>query len=158
MHPQGLPPPRAAAVLSPLSASPARAVSLGSVFWPLVCQPRPHLVQFQRCCWGLCISPAGRPPTPALKFSCLCCAVDCCCCLVPQSCPTLCHPMDHGLPGSSVHKILQARILEWVAISSSRGSSQPEHGTHVSCIGRRILGSTLTVLLMASSIRKTHLA
>ena len=41
-----------------------------------------------------------------------------------QSCPSLCDPMDHSLPGSSVHGILQARTLEWVAISSSRGSSQ----------------------------------
>ena len=41
--------------------------------------------------------------------------------LVPQLCPTLCHPMDCSLPGSSVHQILQARILEWVAISFSRG-------------------------------------
>ena len=40
-----------------------------------------------------------------------------------QSCPTLCDPMDRSPPGSSVHRISQARILEWVAISSSRGSS-----------------------------------
>ena len=44
---------------------------------------------------------------------------------VAQSCPTLCHPVDCSLQGSSVHGILQARILEWVAISFSRGSSQP---------------------------------
>jgi len=44
--------------------------------------------------------------------------------LVAQSCPTLCDPMDCSLPGSSVHGILQARILEWVAIPFSRGSSQ----------------------------------
>ena len=42
-----------------------------------------------------------------------------------QSCPTLCHPMDCNPPGSSVHGILQARILEWVAIFFSRGFSQP---------------------------------
>ena len=42
---------------------------------------------------------------------------------VAQSCPTLCDPMDCSLPGSSIHGILQARILEWVAISFSRGSS-----------------------------------
>ena len=42
---------------------------------------------------------------------------------VSQSCPTLCEPMDCSLPGSSVHEILQARVLEWVAISFSRGSS-----------------------------------
>ena len=40
-----------------------------------------------------------------------------------QSCTTLCDPMDYNLPGSSVHGIFQARILEWIAISSSRGSS-----------------------------------
>ena len=40
-----------------------------------------------------------------------------------QSCPTLCDPMDHNLPGSSAHGILQVRILEWVAMPSSRGSS-----------------------------------
>ena len=48
-------------------------------------------------------------------------------------------PMDCGLPGSSVHEIFQARILEWVAISSCRGSSWPRDWTRVSCIGRQIL-------------------
>ena len=60
----------------------------------------------------------------------------------PQTCPTLCDPMDYSLPGSSVQGILQARILEWVAISSSRGSSQPRDQTYisyVSCIGRQVL-------------------
>ena len=47
------------------------------------------------------------------------------CVLVAQSCPTLCNPMDCSPPGSSVHGILQARILEWAAISFSRGSYQP---------------------------------
>ena len=42
-----------------------------------------------------------------------------------QSCQTLCDAMDCSLPGSSVHGILQARILEWVAMSSSMGSSGP---------------------------------
>ena len=51
---------------------------------------------------------------------------------VAQLCPTLCNPMDCSPPGSSVHGILQARILEWVAMPSSRGSSQPRDGTHVS--------------------------
>ena len=45
--------------------------------------------------------------------------------LVPQSCLTLCESVDCSLPGSSVHVILQARILEWVAIPFSRGSSRP---------------------------------
>ena len=48
---------------------------------------------------------------------------------VTQSCPTLCDPMDCGLPGSSVHGIFQARILEWVTISFSRRSSQPRDRT-----------------------------
>ena len=55
-----------------------------------------------------------------------------------QSCPTLCDPLDCSPPGSSVHGILQARLLEWVAIYFSRGSSQPRDQTQVSCIaGKR---------------------
>ena len=46
----------------------------------------------------------------------------------------LCNSMDYGLPGSSVYGILQAKILEWVAISSSRGFSQPRDQTHGSCV------------------------
>ena len=59
-----------------------------------------------------------------------------------QSCPTLCDPMDCSPSGSSVHGILQARILEWVAVPSSRESSWPRDGTHVfyiSCIWRWLL-------------------
>ena len=52
---------------------------------------------------------------------------------VTQSCPTFCDPMDCSLPGSSVHEILQARILEWVAVPFSRGSSKPRDWTQVSC-------------------------
>ena len=51
-----------------------------------------------------------------------------------QSYPTLCNTMDYSLPGSSVHGILQARILEWVAIPFSRESSQPRDRTCVSCL------------------------
>ena len=47
--------------------------------------------------------------------------------LVAHSCLTLCSPMDYSLPGSSIHGVLQARILEWVAIPFSRGSSQPRN-------------------------------
>ena len=56
-----------------------------------------------------------------------------------QSCLTLCAPMDYRPPGSSVHAILQARILEWAAVPSSRGSSGPRGQTCVSypsCLGR----------------------
>ena len=52
----------------------------------------------------------------------------------PHACVTLCNPMNCNLPGSSVHGIFQARILEWVAISYSRGSSWPRDGTHVPCV------------------------
>ena len=51
---------------------------------------------------------------------------------VSQSCPTLCDPMDCSPPGSSVHGIFQARVLEWVAISFSRRSSRPRNRTQVS--------------------------
>ena len=54
--------------------------------------------------------------------------------LVAQSCPTLCDPMDCSLPSSSVHGILQDRILEWISIPFSRGSSQPRDQSRVSCI------------------------
>ena len=57
--------------------------------------------------------------------------------LVAQSWPTLCDPRDYSLPGSSVLGILQARILEWVAISFSRRSFRPRDQSQVSCIAGR---------------------
>ena len=65
-----------------------------------------------------------------------------CVCLVAQSCLTLCHPMNDSPPGSIVLGISQARILEWVDISFSRGSSRSSNWTRISCgscIGRQIL-------------------
>ena len=62
-----------------------------------------------------------------------------CCCLVAKSYPTHCNPMDCSPPDSFVHGILQARILQRVATSFSRGSSQPKDGTCISCIGRQSL-------------------
>ena len=67
-----------------------------------------------------------------------CVCVYVCVCARAQLCPALCNP----LRGSSVHGIFQARILEWVAISFSRGSSQPRDQTwvcYISCIGRWVL-------------------
>ena len=55
-----------------------------------------------------------------------------------HSCPTLCDPKDRRPPGSSVQGISQEKVLEWVAISYSRGSSQLRDKTWVSCIGRWI--------------------
>ena len=72
--------------------------------------------------------------------------------LVAQSCLTLCDPMDCRPLGFSFHRILQARILEWVAIPFFGGSSGPRNQTQVSCIGRQILcclshqGSPITFL------------
>ena len=61
------------------------------------------------------------------------------CCVRAQLCPTLCETTDCSPPGSSAHGILQARILEWVAISYSRGSSPPRDQSHISCISRWML-------------------
>ena len=58
---------------------------------------------------------------------------------VAQSCLTLCDPLNCSLPSSSVDGILQARILEWVAVPFSRGFSQPRDETQVSCIAGRFL-------------------
>ena len=73
---------------------------------------------------------------------------------VAQSCPTLCDPVDCSPPGSSVHGILQARILEWIGISFSRGSSQLRDLTQVSCIAGRcfILWATIFILVFKISI------
>ena len=62
--------------------------------------------------------------------------------LVAQSCLTLCDPMDCSLPGSSVHGILQAGILEWLAIPFSKGSSRPRDRTWV----LRIPGRFFTIV------------
>ena len=58
-----------------------------------------------------------------------------------QPCLMLCDLMDCSLPGSSVHGIFQARILEWVAMPSSRGSSRPRDWTHVLCLLHSKVGS-----------------
>ena len=70
---------------------------------------------------------------------------------VVQSCLTLCDPMACSLPGSSVHGIFQARILEWVAICFSRGSSGPRDWTSVS----RIVGRCFTVWATRGALIKT---
>ena len=69
---------------------------------------------------------------------------------VTQSCPTLCNPMGRSLPGSCVHGILQARVLEWVAISFSRGSSRPRDRTWVS----RTPGRRVTIWATREALKK----
>ena len=71
--------------------------------------------------------------------------------LVTQSSPILCNPMDCSPPGSSGHGIFQARILEWVSISFSRGSSPPRDQTQVS----HIVGRCFTVWATREVIQKT---
>ena len=74
----------------------------------------------------------GLGPLPRNQTSTLCIGGE-----VTQSCLTLCDPMDCSIPGSSLPGILQARVLEWVAISFSRGSSWPRDQTWVSSIPGR---------------------
>ena len=75
-------------------------------------------------------------------------------------CLTLCDPMDYRLLGSSVHRILQARILEWVAVPSSSGSSQPGDQTHISVspalAGRFFTTSTTWEAHISSYIFQTN--
>ena len=84
-----------------------------------------HALHQLSCCWP--IYKGTRVNFKQLKVK------------VAQSCPTLCDPMDY-----TVHGILQARILEWVAFPFSRGSSQPRDRTQVSCIARRFYTSRAT--------------
>ena len=85
---------------------------------------------FQSTAWGIyCISEGRRlnlfnSPSLYIKL-CVCVCVCVCVCSITLSCPRLCDPMDCSPPGSSACGIFQARILEWVAIPFSRGSSPP---------------------------------
>ena len=90
-----------------------------------------------------------------------------CCSLVSKSCLTLCNPMDGSPPGSPVRGISEARILEWVAISFSRGSSRHRDWTHISCTQANslplsylrssvILLCYLFIFYFPESINETH--
>ena len=96
---------------SPRSGYQHGWVLVKALFWVAFFWLCPHLIEGARF-----------PLEPLLK------AV-----FVTQSYLTLCDPVDYSLPGSSVHGILQARILEWVIISFSRGSSPPRDQTWVPC-------------------------
>ena len=76
---------------------------------------------------SLLLLPPGKPYRGKVKVK----------VVVTWSCPTLCDPMECSPSGSSVHEILQARILEWVAMPSSRRCSQPRDRTQVSHIASR---------------------
>ena len=79
-------------------------------------------------------------------------------CSVAQSCPTLCDPMDYGLPGSSVHGIFPGKNTGVFAVSSSKGSSRPRDWTHVSCIVKVKVESLSSVQLFATPWTVTHQA
>ena len=79
-----------------------------------------HSINSNYCCW------------------CSCYYIQCVWVLITQWCPSLCNTMDYSSPGSSVHGILQERILEWVDIPFTRRSSWPRDQTWVSCIAGRL--------------------
>ena len=90
--------------------------------------------------WGHKESHTAEQLTLSVSYICVCvcvCACICMCAHLLPSCPTLCITMDCSLPNFSVHGILQARILEWIAMSSSRGSSHPSDQIHIFCIAGR---------------------
>ena len=91
---------------------------------------------------GPIVTPRSPPPPVAItqRASAVTCLCVCVCVCVAQLCTTLCDPMDCidcSLSGSSVCRILQGRILEQIAVSFSRGSSQPRDRTRVSCMAGR---------------------
>ena len=96
--------------------------SLGEKWSPIV----PYSILFKNFYWSRVAF------NPVLLSLCVCVCV----CSVAQLCLTLRNPMECSPPGSSVHKIFQARKLEWVAILPSRRSSQPRDQTRVSCVDR----------------------
>ena len=108
---------------------------------PLGTQNRPRKVHVEASSKGTGIWTSCGFVTDALNsgacFS-LWCVCVCVCVLVAQLCLTLCDPMDYNPLGSSVHGVLQAWILEWVAIPFSSRSSQPRDWTHLSHIAGRL--------------------
>ena len=90
---------------------------------------KPGLPRF--CLKGMPLQSCKAHGGMAVGFALL--SLTCVCTGSLQLCLTLCEPMDCSPPGSSVHGILQARILEWVALPSSRGSSPLRNRTHTSC-------------------------
>ena len=103
-------------------------------------------IQSSACLWGNQIGSIVGNETDNVnwdyiikRFQCQAKGLGCCCVLysVAQLCPTLCDPMDCSPPGSSVHGILQARILEWIFVPFSRGSSWCSDWTWISSLTGR---------------------
>ena len=126
--------------------------------------PSSHLSTGSECGQeGTRCSGGGNPRQRHTLLTCVCVCV--CYVLDTKSCSTLCDPMDCSLPGSSVHGILQARILEWVATPFSRGFSRTRDQTWVSCTGMWVLyclrhqGSpVLTSVNLALHTQSTHIS
>ena len=93
-------------------------------------------------------------------YFCVCVCVSVCVCMharsIAQSRLTLCDSMDYSPPGSSVHGILRARMLEWVAVSYSSGSSWPRDGTHVTYISLTLASGFFTTYLPGKPYFLTH--
>ena len=89
---------------------------------------------------------------------CVCVCVRTGVCLVAKSCPTICYRVGQSPPGSSAHGILQAKILECVAISFSRGSSQPRDQSWVSCIEGRFFTIWATIIQFSSDTNYPELS
>ena len=100
-----------------LSHDPAGCTTLSPLLRQEGSWQQHHVETIRQATWQSYQDTRGRAYVPAKSL---------------QSCPTLCDPMDCSPPGSSVHGLLQARILEWVAMPSSRGPSQPSDRTSVS--------------------------
>ena len=105
----------------PCSRTGAQMEGLRSSLGPSRC-----LVESSQCCEEGSVSFIGKKGS--IRGACVYA------CSVSQLCQGLCDPLDCSLPGSFVHGILQARILEWVATPFSRGSSWPRDWTQVSCV------------------------
>ena len=117
--------------------------------WPVFCSPPSASVgskpwQFLEVGADLKVAPTQGEQGETVKrhwCSLVCCR---CFCSVAKFCPTLCDPVNYSVPGSSVHGIFQARILEWVAVSFSRGSSWLRDQAQVSCTTGRFFTVWIT--------------
>ena len=119
--------------LTPITQIPEEGVVLAQAHSPagssrssgmFFCPPGgPQQMTLSQHCFSL---RAAKWIPQCYKLNCVCVCVRVCMCMhsVAECCPTLCNPVDCGLSGSSVHEILQSRILEWAALSYSRGSNK----------------------------------
>ena len=128
-----------------LYINPLSVVAVSCSLWQDHCTPTvmKEYTEFEECNSKMLLSLASTSPElvlvlPPFDMSKVAVISEICYWMkVAQSCPTLCDPTNGSLPGSAVHGVFQARVLEWGAISFSRGPSQPRDRTRVSCIADR---------------------